>query len=66
MKREFYEQGQDIGAYQSDPTLEKGARKDEGYGPDMLETWLLLEFCDRYFDFALTGFSLVLKQILGM
>ena len=33
---------QDLDAYQSDP--EDGKRAS---GPDMLETWLLLEFCDR-------------------
>ncbi len=41
----------DIDAYQSDPTKEKsGGRKSATYGPEMLETWLLLEFCDRCAD----------------
>ncbi|BDA46411.1 probable serine/threonine-protein kinase/receptor R826 at N-terminal half [Coccomyxa sp. Obi] len=41
------QQGRDIGAYASDPTLEKEGGKEAAYAPDMLETWLLLEFCDR-------------------
>jgi len=42
--------GQELGAYGSDPTVEKPGCKESSntYGPEMLETWLLLEFCDRY------------------
>ncbi|KAK9906630.1 hypothetical protein WJX75_005201 [Coccomyxa subellipsoidea] len=43
----FAKQGRDIGAYASDPTVEKEGAKEAGYAPDTLETWLLLEFCDR-------------------
>jgi hypothetical protein len=42
------QQGRDIGAYASDPTVEKEGAKEAGYAPDTLETWLLLEFCDRF------------------
>ena len=40
----------EIDAYQSDPTKEKSSGRKSGgaYGPEMLETWLLLEYCDRY------------------
>lgn len=39
----------EIDAYLSDPTKEKSSGRKSGgaYGPEMLETWLLLEFCDR-------------------
>ena len=42
----------EIDAYQSDPTKEKAGKKRTMYGPEMLETWLLLEFCDRRADCA--------------
>lgn len=46
-------QGRDeIDAYQSDPTKESSGKKRTMYGPEMLETWLLLEFCDRCADCA--------------
>ena len=38
---------QEADAYQSDPCAEKGRHREPLYGPEMLETWLLLEFCDR-------------------
>ena len=38
---------QEADAYQSDPRAEKGRHQEQLYGPEMLETWLLLEFCDR-------------------
>jgi hypothetical protein len=40
-------QGLEMGVYQSDPTVEKEGHREGAYGPEMLETWLLLEFCDR-------------------
>ena len=43
----WLQEPKEIDAYQSDPTKEKSGRKSAIYGPEMLETWLLLEFCDR-------------------
>jgi len=41
-------QQKEIDAYQSEPSKEKRGSKSSQYGPEMLETWLLLEFCDRH------------------
>ena len=38
---------QDFDAYRSDPEDGKRASVRNSCGPEMLETWLLLEFCDR-------------------
>ena len=46
---------QEADAYQSDPCAEKGRHREPLYGPEMLETWLLLEFCDRCARMACTG-----------
>ena len=38
---------QDFDAYQSDPEDGKRACGRNSCGPEMLETWLLLEFCGQ-------------------
>ena len=57
----WLQERKDIDAYQSDPTEEKSGRKSSTYGPEMLETWLLLEFCDRCFTCISPAFMGVQK-----